>query len=208
MELPTGPDDQFFGEPAEVHAADGNGGEEFQREIPVRDRVQRIGHGLVEAQGFGGHVTVDRKGGAGQGRGAERRFIQPLPRIGETAAVASQHFDIGEQVMAEGDRLCRLQMGESGHDRIGMPFRLVKQHQLQPQQSLVEPVDGIADPQAQIGRYLIVARACRVQPSGGRADQEEERDDGQVGERRHDLQGVEHRHDDAVDPVRHTRPDS
>ena len=35
----------------------------------------------------------------------------------------------------------------------------------------VDGVDGRADPQAEIGRDLVVARACGVQPSGRRPDQ-------------------------------------
>ena len=45
------------------------------------------------------------KDGAGEGGGAERAFVEPPPRIGEAAAVARKHLDIGEQVMAEGHGL-------------------------------------------------------------------------------------------------------
>ena len=35
----------------------------------------------------------------------------------------------------------------------------------------IDPVDGIAHPEPEIGRDLIVARARRMQPPGGRPDQ-------------------------------------
>ena len=99
----------------------------FQREIARRDRVHGIAHRPGEAQAARGHVAVDGKGGARQRGGAQRRFIQPLARILETAAVAREHFHIGQQVMAEGDRLRRLHMGEAGHDGGDMLFGLRQQ---------------------------------------------------------------------------------
>ena len=64
-------------------------------------------------------MPVDREGRAGERRRAERAFVEPRARVGEAAAVARQHLDIGEQMVAEGDRLRRLQMGEAGHDHVG-----------------------------------------------------------------------------------------
>ena len=45
-------------------------------------------------------------------------------RIGEAAAVARRHLDIGEQMVAEGHRLRGLQMGEARHHRRRMLERL------------------------------------------------------------------------------------
>ena len=64
-----------------------------------------------------GHVAVDREGGAGERRRAERAFVEAPPRIREAAAVAGEHLDIGEEMVAEGDRLRRLQMREARHRR-------------------------------------------------------------------------------------------
>ncbi len=41
--------------------------------------------------------------------------------------VAAEHFDIGHAVMTEGHRLGGLQMGEAGHDGIGMLFGAVEE---------------------------------------------------------------------------------
>ena len=116
-------------------------------------------------------VAVDRKRGAGQRGGAERAFVEAAAAIGEAAAVAPDHLDIGQEMMTEGDRLGDLQMGEAGHHRVGMRLGLVDQRGLQLTHRRVEAVDGAAHPQPEIGRDLIVARARRMQPPGRRADQ-------------------------------------
>ena len=88
----------------------------------------------------------------------------------QAAPVAAEHLDIGEEMVAEGHRLGRLQMGESRHDRVRMDERLVGERLLQVAQLRVELVDGVAHPEAEIDRHLIVARARRVQASRRRAD--------------------------------------
>jgi hypothetical protein len=40
--------------------------------------------------------------------------------IAHARKIAAEHLDIGHAVMAEGDRLRRLQMGEARHHRLGM----------------------------------------------------------------------------------------
>ena len=49
--------------------------------------------------------------------------------------------------------------------------RLLGERQLQVGELRVERVDRVADPEAEIDRDLVVARARRVQPPGRRADQ-------------------------------------
>jgi hypothetical protein len=153
-----------------MHREDGEGGEEFKREVAVRDRIERIRGRPVEAEGGGGHAAVDREGGAGEGGRAERAFVQPPARIGEAAAVARQHLDIGEQVMPERHRLGGLQMGEARHDGGRVFGRAVGQRAHQLAHLAVETVDRVAHPEAEIGRHLVVAAARGVQPAPGLAD--------------------------------------
>ena len=47
-------------------------------------------------------------------------------RIREAAAIPRDHFDIGEQMVAERDRLRRLQMREARHEGRRMSFRLLR----------------------------------------------------------------------------------
>ena len=107
---------------------------------------------------------------AGQRRGAERRFVEARAAVGEAAAVAAEHLDIGHQVMAEGDRLGGLQMGEARHDRRGILVGAVDQRGLQVAQHQLDLVDRVAHPQAHVERDLVVARARGVQAAAGRAD--------------------------------------
>ncbi len=116
-------------------------------------------------------MAVDRERGSGQRGGAERRFVQPLAGIGKPAAVARGHLDIGQQMMAERHRLRGLQMGKSRHHGRGMFQRAGSQRMLEGGQRRIGLVDGVADIEPEIGRDLVVARACGVQPSRGRTDQ-------------------------------------
>ena len=74
-------------------------------------------------------------------------------------------------MVAQRDRLRGLQVGEAGHDAGSMFARTGNQRDLQCLEAGIHPVAGIAHPQAEIGRHLIVAAARRVQPACRRADQ-------------------------------------
>jgi hypothetical protein len=161
----------LLGKPRDMNHADRCGRHEFEREIPIRDGVERVCNRPVKAEVFGNSMPVDREGGARQCSGAKRQFVQARARIGEPATIPSEHFHIGEQVVPEGQRLRRLQMGEAGHDRASMGLCLVEKGVLQALQLHIQRVDLVADPESEIGRHLIVARACRVQPPGRIADQ-------------------------------------
>ena len=90
------PDHDLLGEARQMRAGERRGGEELDREIAVGDGVERIGRRPVEAERRGGRVAVDRKRGAGERGGAERAFVEPAAAIGEAAAVAPEHLDIGQ----------------------------------------------------------------------------------------------------------------
>ena len=73
--------------------------------------------------------------------------------------------------MAESDRLRRLQMSESGHDDIRPRLCLGNERGLQVSQRLIDIVDGVADPQTEIGCDLIVTGTPGMQPARRCADQ-------------------------------------
>ena len=127
--------------------------------------------GRSKPSAFAVACAVDRKRGSGQRRGAERRFVQPLARIGKAAAVARGHLDIGEQMMPERHGLRGLQMGKSRHHGGGMFQRAADQRVLERGQRRVGLVDGVADIEPEIGRDLVVARARGMQPARGGPDQ-------------------------------------
>ena len=73
-------------------------------------------------------------------------------------------------MVAEGDGLGGLQVGEAGH-RVGrMLGGAVRQGGHQRRRLRVQPVDGVAHPEAEIGRDLVVAAARGVQALAGLAD--------------------------------------
>ena len=73
--------------------------------------------------------------------------------------------------MAQRDRLRGLQVGKAGHDAARMLAGAGDQRDLQRLQPGIGLVHGIAHPEAEVGRHLIVARTRGVQPPCGRADQ-------------------------------------
>jgi len=74
-------------------------------------------------------------------------------------------------MVPQGDGLGGLQMGEARHHGVGMGERRFGERALVGGQAGVEAVDGIAHPQAEVGRDLVVARARGVQTAGRCADQ-------------------------------------
>ena len=73
--------------------------------------------------------------------------------------------------MAKGHGLRRLQMGEARHDGRRLLQRLRRKRELEIGELGDRAVDGVANIEAKIGRDLIVARARRMQSSGGGSDQ-------------------------------------
>ena len=74
-------------------------------------------------------------------------------------------------MVTERHRLCRLQVREPGHRGGSVLQRPFRQRPLIAQESGVDCVDAVSDPQPKIGGYLVIAGACNVQPSGRRPDQ-------------------------------------
>jgi len=124
-------------------------------------------------------LAVDRVGGAGQCGSAERHAVDPLAAVGEAFPVALEHFEPGQHMVAEGDRLGGLQVGEAGHDGGCLALGLVQQAGHQSLHFVVDQVDLVAQLQADVGGDLVVAGAAGVQLLAGDADH--------VGEARFDV---------------------
>ena len=127
--------------------------------------------GRSKPKRFGGHVAVDGERGSGEGRGTEGAFVHPLAGVFKAGFVAGQHLDIGQHVMAPGDGLRGLQMGEAGHHPIGTRLGLGEEGAHQGGEALDRGVALVAHPEAEIDGHLIVARARGVQAACGGADQ-------------------------------------
>jgi hypothetical protein len=118
----------------------------------------------------GHEFPVDGIAGAGQRRRAQGQAVDPLAAVGQAFRVAGEHFLPGHEVVAEGHRLGRLQVGEAGHDGIGVGFRLVQQGDAGGADQRLQAVDGVAQPQAHVGGHLVVAGTAGVQALSGVAD--------------------------------------
>ena len=103
-----------------MHHDERGGGGELDGEVAVGHGVQRVFRHRLEAEEFGGIGAVDGKARAGQGGGAERQHVDAPAAVTQARRVAHEHLEPGEQVVAEGDRLRDLQMGESGHQGLGL----------------------------------------------------------------------------------------
>ena len=166
-----GPHHDFLGKARQMHRGNRRRRQSLHGEVAVGDGVERIGRRPVEAERLGRHVAVERERRAGERGRTERHFVEPLARVGEAATVTRGHLDISQEMMPEGHRLRRLQMGEARHHRAGVLKRLLGQRQLIGGERGVDGVDRIAHPQPEIGRHLVVARARGVQAAGRRADE-------------------------------------
>ena len=108
-ELRRRPEDDLLADPREVHEQHGDGVEVVEREVAVRDGVERVPH----------RVRRRRQRRASSPRARPRRAATepPAPRRSEPPAVALQHLDPREQVVAERDRLRALEVRVAGHRR-------------------------------------------------------------------------------------------
>ena len=78
---------------------------------------------------------------------------------------------MGEQVVAEEDRLAALQVGEPGDQHVTVALGEIEERGDQPAQGLREGRHPGLQPQAHVGRDLVVAGPGGVQASAGGADQ-------------------------------------
>ena len=106
-----------------MHRAGRGGGEVVEDEVAVGGAVDRVVADVLEAEVVGDRVAVDLPVDAGQGAGAERHHAGAVERELEAQHVAGEHPEVGEQVVAEVDRLGALQVGVAGHRPVAVGAR-------------------------------------------------------------------------------------
>ena len=144
---------------------------EFDREIAIADRIERIFRDRFEAEFLRNPSAIDRIGRAGERGSAKRQAIDALACIEQAIAVAFEHLRVSEQVMSERHGLRDLHVREPGHYRRSVSIGQLDQSMLQPIDAAHDVIDFAAQPQPRVGRDLIVARAAGVQALAGVADQ-------------------------------------
>ncbi len=95
------PPGDLLGEPAEMDHPEGDRRQRLDHEVAVRDRVERVRADAVEAELRRRRLAIERIAGARQRARPERRDVDPGAGVGESAAVALGHLDVGQQVMRE-----------------------------------------------------------------------------------------------------------
>jgi hypothetical protein len=154
-----------------VHHQQRTGGGEFDGEVAIRHGVERVFADRLETELGGDGLAVDRIGRAGQRGGAQRQAVDALAAVGEALAVAAEHLEVGQHVVAEGHRLRHLQVGEAGHRRGRLLFGEIDQRAAELLEQHLDVVDGVAQVEADVGRHLVVARAAGVQAFSRVADE-------------------------------------
>ena len=131
-ELRRHPQHDLLGQARQVGRADRGGRQRLQGEVASRDAVQA--NWRSDGRSPARAAVMSRSignGRAGQRRRAQRALVHPRPGVGEARGVAGEHLDIGHQVVAEGHRLGRLQVGEARHQGVGVRLGLGEEGALQ-----------------------------------------------------------------------------
>mmetsp|Transcript_69589 Transcript_69589/g.163584 ORF Transcript_69589/g.163584 Transcript_69589/m.163584 type:complete len:415 (-) Transcript_69589:1059-2303(-) len=163
------PQDQLLGQSRDVQHHERRSRRELDRKVTVADGVQAVLADALHAQRAGHALAVQRVAGAGQRGGAQRQAVHALAGVQQALSIPREHLHIRQQVVAEADRLCHLQVGEAGQDDLGVPLGLVHQHALKRRQQAVDLVDLAAQPEPHVGGHLVVAAAAGVQALAGDA---------------------------------------
>ena len=128
-----------------------------------------MGHALESELG-GEPLPIETDAAPGDRARAERRDVDPPPRVRQPAAVAFQHLDVREQVVGEQHRLGGLGVGVGRHHHVRVLLREPDERAFEVQRTGVDLVDRPAQPEAQVGRDLVVPGAARVELARDRPD--------------------------------------
>ncbi len=145
-------------------------GQKFQGKVPVRHAVQRVVHGLFEAQQLGGAEPVHGVGGGRQGAGAQGALIHPLHAVLQASDVPAEHIGVGHHRVGEGDGLGPLQVGIAGHDGVQVGLGLADQGLFQVHQHGDDVGNLLFYIKTEVHGDLIVPAAGGVQTLAGGAD--------------------------------------
>ncbi len=144
---------------AQHRAAEAQLGEE----IAVARGVDAVAGDLREAQKLGGASPVQREGRPGHRPAAQRTDVHPFAGVDQPLGVAVEHLDVRQQHVSGEHRLGALKVCIGGHDDASLPLGQRYERLLQRLDALDQFVHGVARPQTQVQRDLVVAAAPGVQ---------------------------------------------
>jgi hypothetical protein len=157
-----------------VHAGDGGGGQILEDVVAIAHRVEAVERDGGEAEVASQRRAVDREGGAGQRRGAQRQHVGAGRAGGKPLAVALQHEDVGQQMVGQHDGLRALHVSVAGHRRVHRLGGTRHQGPLHGPEHLVGARGHVSEIESLVERDLVVARAPGVQLAADLAHQLQE----------------------------------
>ena len=125
---------------------------------------------VLEAEVVGDLAPVDLPVDAGEGARAERHHRGAVERELEAEDVAAEHPEVGEQVVAEVDRLGALEVGVAGHRPVAVALGEAEDPAHHRAAELDRAQRVRLDDHRDVGRDLVVARAAGVELAGQRPD--------------------------------------
>ena len=141
-------------------------------EIEQGQQVVAVGHGvhavaahLAEMQGMRRLLAIDVVGHPRQRAAPERADVGQGEDLVAAVEIAAEHLLNRHQVVTQGDRLSRLEMRESGRDRIRLGAIDERGHEVH--QRAPDPQRQALDVEAHIGGDLVVAAAGGVKAAAG-----------------------------------------
>ena len=167
-DLRARPQHELGAEAREVGGAGGGRVQVVEREVAVGHRVDRVGQDVVKAELAGDRAPVGVEVDACQRAGPERQAPGLFEREGEALAVALEHPEVGEQVVAEVHRLRALGVGVAGQRPVDVLLGAGEQRAHQLPARVVRRARLRAHEHRDVGRDLVVARARGVQLAADR----------------------------------------
>ena len=140
-----------------MHHRDGGGGVELGEKIPVSHGVHAVRADFREFQDRSHRIAISGVGHSGQGAAPQGQHIHTGGAVGEPADVTFQHFEVGQYVMGEQDRLSALQVCVARHHNVDVLFREADQGALYGPQAGNRVANGGAGVQAHVQGNLVVA---------------------------------------------------
>src|ERR1043166_753556 len=139
----------------------------FDGKIAIADGIQRVLRDfgptfmVHKAEQLGDQLALKRKRRTGDSAAAERANIDPGKTLAQALVVARQHFDVGQQVMHEIDRLSPLQVSIAGND--GLDFLRAKFNECLLKRADIhgKTDDLLAQPEPHVQRDLIDRKSTR-----------------------------------------------
>ena len=135
----------------------------LDREIPIAADIDAVASHGIETEQFGRVMPIDWQAGTGNSGSAEGADVDSSSTVGHASSVPFEFLDVGEPVMRGQDRLGALEMRVGWNDDTRIAIAAAEERALQFDEQLVDSIDGVPNPQSQIGRDLIVAGSAGVE---------------------------------------------